>query len=111
MEIEEHHKDFFSESDSEESDINVGSELPDIMGGIEKAFDHILEMRKRYLKALENYDEIDDEAAIFLASLEMNLIRLNIYYLYLSLIYYHGSCITYYLSLITYYLSLITYYL
>ena len=55
MEIDEHHKDFFSESDSEESDINVGSELPDIMGGIEKAFDHILEMRKRYLKALEKY--------------------------------------------------------
>ena len=34
MEIDEHHKDFFSEADSEESDMDVGSELPDIMGGI-----------------------------------------------------------------------------
>ena len=41
--------------------MDVGSELPDIMGGIDKAFYHILKMRKRYLKALEKYDEIDDE--------------------------------------------------
>ena len=53
--------DFFSKSDSEESDMDVGSELPDIMEDIEKAFDHILKMRKRYLKALEKYDEIEDE--------------------------------------------------
>ena len=33
MEIDKHHKDFFSESDSEESDMDVGSELPNIMGG------------------------------------------------------------------------------
>ena len=31
MEIDKHHKDFFSESDSEESDMDVGSELPYIM--------------------------------------------------------------------------------
>ena len=49
MEIDKHRKDFFSESDSEESDMDVGSELPDIMGGIERAFDHILEMHTRYL--------------------------------------------------------------
>ena len=36
--------DFFSKSDSEESDMDVGSELPDIIEDIEKAFDHILKM-------------------------------------------------------------------
>ena len=50
MEIDKHHKDFFSESDSEESDMDVGSELPDIMGGIEKAFDHNLRCVKDILK-------------------------------------------------------------
>ena len=51
----------FFETDSEESDIYVGSEHVDIMGGNEKAFDHILVMRKRYLKLLEKYDEIEDD--------------------------------------------------
>ena len=37
MEIDDHPKAFFSESDSDESDIDIGSELLDIMGGIEKA--------------------------------------------------------------------------
>ena len=53
MEKDEHLKNFFSESESDESDMYFGSELRDNMGGIEKAFNHILKMRKRYLKALE----------------------------------------------------------
>ena len=34
--------------------MDVGAELPDIMEDIEKAFDHFLKVRTRYLKALEN---------------------------------------------------------
>ena len=49
IEIDEHPKEKNSESDT-----NIGSELPDIMGGIEKAFDHIHKMRKRYLEAFKN---------------------------------------------------------
>ena len=61
METEDQPQDILSESDSDESDIDVGPELLDTITGIDKALDHILKMRKQFLEALERYDEIDNE--------------------------------------------------
>ena len=49
------------ELDLEESDMAVGSELKDSMGGIEKEFDHILKMLRIYFDKVEKYDEIEEE--------------------------------------------------
>ena len=61
MEIDEHHKDFFSKSEFRRIRHGCWFGTSRHNWGIEKAFDHILEMRKRYLKALEKYDEIEDK--------------------------------------------------
>ena len=53
--------DFLSESDSEESDIDVGQELEDIITDINISFTNIVSLRKQYLQALEKYNEIEDE--------------------------------------------------
>jgi hypothetical protein len=60
-ETDENTPGFLSESDSEESDINVAHELEDIITDIEISFANIVMLRKQYLKALEKYDEIEDE--------------------------------------------------
>ena len=61
METDEHPKHFLSELDSEESDMDVGSELLDSMGGIEKEFDHTLKMLRKYFDEVEKYDKIEEE--------------------------------------------------
>ena len=61
METDEHPQDFLSESDSEESDIDVAHELEDIITNMNISFTNIVSLRKQYLKALEKYDEIEDE--------------------------------------------------
>ena len=53
--------DFLSESDSEESDIDVGHELEDIITDINISYCNIVGLRKKYLKALEKYNEIEDK--------------------------------------------------
>ena len=61
METDEPPQDFLSESDSEESDIDVGHELEDIITDINISYCNIVGLRKKYLKALEKYNEIEDE--------------------------------------------------
>ena len=61
METDEHQQDFLSESDSEEPDIDVAHELEDIISDIDISYTNIVRLRKQYLKALEKYDEIEDE--------------------------------------------------
>ena len=61
METDGHPQDFLSESDSEESEIDVGPELADIITDIDNSFNYIIKLRKPYLKALEKYDQIEDE--------------------------------------------------
>ena len=51
----------FSESDSEESDTDVGHELEDIITDINISYTNIVGLRKKYLKALEKYNEIEDK--------------------------------------------------
>jgi hypothetical protein len=48
METEDQPQDILSESD-----IDVGSDLKHTIIGIGSAFDHIIKMRKQFLKALE----------------------------------------------------------
>jgi hypothetical protein len=61
METDEHPQDFLSELDSEESDTDVAHELEDIITDIDISFTNIVRLRKKYLKALEEYNEIEDE--------------------------------------------------
>merc|ERR1712074_105204 len=61
MLMETDEPDFLSESDSEESDIDVGQELEDIITDINISFTNIVSLRKQYLQALEKYNEIEDE--------------------------------------------------
>jgi hypothetical protein len=61
MGTDKHPQDFLSESDSEESDINVGHELEDLITDIYISYTNIVGLRKKYLKALETYNEIEDE--------------------------------------------------
>ena len=61
METDEPPQDFLSESDSEESDTDVGHELEDIITDINISYTNIVGLRKKYLKALEKYNEIEDE--------------------------------------------------
>jgi hypothetical protein len=61
METDGHPQDILSEPDSEESEFEVGPELLDIITGIGNGLDYILKMRKQFLKALERYDEIDND--------------------------------------------------
>jgi hypothetical protein len=61
MDTDKHSQDFLSESDSEESDTNVGHELEDIITDTYISYTNILGLRKKYLKALEKYNEIEDE--------------------------------------------------
>ena len=52
METDEHQQDFLSESDSEESDIDVAHELEDIISDIDISFTNIVRLRKQYLMKL-----------------------------------------------------------
>ena len=61
MGTDKHSQDFLSESDSEESDTNVGHEFEDIITDIYISYTNILGLRKKYLKVLEKYNEIEDE--------------------------------------------------
>jgi hypothetical protein len=61
METDDRPQDFLSELDSEESDIDVAHELEDIITNIDIYFTNIIRERKKYLKALEKYNEIEDE--------------------------------------------------
>jgi hypothetical protein len=61
MDTDEHPQDFLPESDSEESDIDVAHEVEDIITDMEINFTNIVRLRKKYLKALEKYNEIDDQ--------------------------------------------------
>ena len=61
METDEPPQDFLSESDSEESDTDVGHELEDIITNINISYTNIVGLRKKYLKALDKYNEIEDK--------------------------------------------------
>ena len=54
METNEHPQDFLSESDLEESNIDVTNELEDIITDIDIYFTNIARLLNKYLKALEN---------------------------------------------------------
>ena len=61
MDTDEHPQDFLSESDSEESDTDAAHELEDSISDLDINYTETLRLRKRYLKALEKYNEIEDE--------------------------------------------------
>jgi hypothetical protein len=60
-ESEQYPQDFLSESDSEESDVDVAHELEDIITEIDIYFTNIVRLRNQYLKALEKYGELGDQ--------------------------------------------------
>ena len=64
MDTDEHPQDFLSESDSEESDIDVANELEESITNIDIYFTNIVRERKKYLKVLEKYKKIEDEDKI-----------------------------------------------
>ena len=61
MDKDEHPKDFLSEPDSEESDTDVANKVEDSITDLDISLTNTDRSRKRYLKALEKYDEIVDE--------------------------------------------------
>ena len=60
--MEKDKQDFLSESDSEESDIDVEHELEDIITDIDSSFTNIVILPKKYLQALQKYNEIEDDS-------------------------------------------------
>ena len=59
METDEHPQDFLSKSDSKEFEIDVGSELADIITEADNSFNCIIKLHKQYLK--DKYDEVKDK--------------------------------------------------
>ena len=45
----------------EEFDIDVAHKLDDILTGIDISFTNIVRLRKKYMKAMDKYDEIENE--------------------------------------------------